>query len=29
MEDDFRVLADLLAAHAPVDDRPSDQLGLF
>jgi DNA polymerase len=29
MEDDFRVLADLLAAHAPVDDRPSEQLGLF
>jgi uracil-DNA glycosylase family 4 len=29
MEDDFRVLADLLAAHAPVEDRPSEQLGLF
>jgi uracil-DNA glycosylase len=30
MEDDFRVLAELLAAHAPVDDdRPSEQLGLF
>jgi uracil-DNA glycosylase family 4 len=29
MEGDFRVLAELLAAHAPVKDRPSDQLGLF
>ena len=30
MEDDFRVLAELLAAQAPVDDdRPSEQLGLF
>jgi uracil-DNA glycosylase len=30
MEGDFRVLAELLAAQAPVDqDRPSDQLGLF
>jgi len=29
MEGDFRVLAELLAAHAPVDDRPSEQLGLF
>jgi uracil-DNA glycosylase len=29
MEGDFRVLAELLAAHAPVEDRPSEQLGLF
>ena len=30
MEGDFRVLAELLAAQAPVDeDRPSEQLGLF
>jgi uracil-DNA glycosylase len=30
MEGDFRVLAELLAAHAPVDDdRLSEQLGLF
>jgi uracil-DNA glycosylase len=29
MEGDFRVLAELLAAHAPVTDRPSEQLGLF
>jgi uracil-DNA glycosylase len=30
MEDDFRVLAELLAAQAPVDeDLPSEQLGLF
>jgi len=30
MEDDFRVLAELLAAQAPVDEgRPSEQLGLF
>jgi DNA polymerase len=30
MESDFRVLAELLAAQAPVDtDRPSEQLGLF
>jgi uracil-DNA glycosylase len=30
MEDDFRVLAELLAAQAPVtEDRPSEQLGLF
>ena len=30
MEGDFRVLAELLAAAAPVDqDRPSEQLGLF
>jgi hypothetical protein len=30
MEDDFRVLAELLAARAPVtEDRPSEQLGLF
>jgi uracil-DNA glycosylase len=30
MEDDFRVLAELLAAQAPADDgRPSEQLGLF
>jgi uracil-DNA glycosylase len=30
MEGDFRVLAELLAAHSPVDeDRPSEQLGLF
>src|SRR5215218_5030817 len=30
MEEDFRVLAELLAAHAPAsDDRPSEQLGLF
>jgi uracil-DNA glycosylase len=30
MEGDFRVLAELLAATAPVDeDRPSEQLGLF
>jgi uracil-DNA glycosylase family 4 len=30
MEGDFRVLAELLAAHAPVDsERPSEQLGLF
>jgi uracil-DNA glycosylase family 4 len=29
MEDDFRVLAELLAAHAPVEDRPTEQLGLF
>ena len=29
MEDDFRVLAELLAAHAPATDRPFEQLGLF
>jgi uracil-DNA glycosylase len=29
MEGDFRVLAELLAAHAPTEDRPSEQLGLF
>jgi uracil-DNA glycosylase len=30
MEEDFRVLAELLAAQAPAsDDRPSEQLGLF
>jgi uracil-DNA glycosylase len=30
MEQDFRVLAELLAAQAPAaDDRPSEQLGLF
>ena len=30
MEDDFRVMAELLAAQAPADDgRPSEQLGLF
>ena len=30
MEGDFRVLAELLAARAPVDeDRPTEQLGLF
>ena len=30
MEDDFRVLAELLAASAPAeDDRPTEQLGLF
>ena len=30
MEDDFRVLAELLAAQAPADEgRPSEQLGLF
>jgi DNA polymerase len=29
MEGDFRVLAELLAAHAPVEDRPTEQLGLF
>jgi uracil-DNA glycosylase len=30
MEDDFRVLAELLAATAPAgEDRPSEQLGLF
>ena len=30
MEGDFRVLAELLAAHAPVTgDRPTEQLGLF
>ena len=30
MEADFRVLAELLAAQAPVDeDRPTEQLGLF
>jgi uracil-DNA glycosylase family 4 len=29
MEDDFRVLAELLAAHAPVEGRPTEQLGLF
>jgi uracil-DNA glycosylase family 4 len=33
MEDDFRVLAELLAAQAPAseasEDRPSEQLGLF
>jgi uracil-DNA glycosylase family 4 len=33
MEDDFRVLAELLAAKAPAseasEDRPSEQLGLF
>jgi DNA polymerase len=30
MEADFRVLAELLAARAPVDeDRPTEQLGLF
>ncbi|HSO52447.1 MAG TPA: uracil-DNA glycosylase [Actinomycetes bacterium] len=30
MEGDFRVLAELLAAQAPVDeDRPTEQLGLF
>ena len=29
MEGDFRILAELLAAHAPVEDRPSEQLGLF
>jgi uracil-DNA glycosylase len=30
MEDDFRVLAELLAAQAPArQDRPSEQLGLF
>ena len=29
MEGDFRILAELLAAHAPAEDRPSEQLGLF
>ena len=30
MKDDFRVLAELLAAQAPAtEDRPSEQLGLF
>jgi DNA polymerase len=30
MEDDFRVLAELLAAQAPAEaDRPTEQLGLF
>ena len=29
MEGDFRVLAELLAEHAPGEDRPSEQLGLF
>ena len=30
MEDDFRILAELLAAQAPADEgRPSEQLGLF
>jgi uracil-DNA glycosylase family 4 len=29
MEGDFRVLAELLAAQAPVEDRPTEQLGLF
>jgi hypothetical protein len=29
MEGDFRVLAELLAASAPAEDRPSEQLGLF
>jgi uracil-DNA glycosylase family 4 len=30
MEDDFRLLAELLAAQAPAsEDRPSEQLGLF
>ena len=29
MEGDFQVLAELLAAHAPDEDRPSEQLGLF
>jgi uracil-DNA glycosylase family 4 len=30
MEGDFKVLAELLAARAPVDeDRPTEQLGLF
>ena len=29
MEADFRVLAELLAAHAPVEGRPTEQLGLF
>ena len=30
MEDDFRVLAELLAAQAPAEEgRPSEQLGLF
>jgi uracil-DNA glycosylase len=29
MEGDFRVLAELLAAHDPASDRPSEQLGLF
>jgi uracil-DNA glycosylase family 4 len=29
MEGDFRVLAELLATHAPATDRPSEQLGLF
>ena len=30
MEDDFRVLAELLAAQAPTDEgHPSEQLGLF
>jgi uracil-DNA glycosylase family 4 len=29
MEGDFRVLAELLAAHAPVEGRPTEQLGLF
>ena len=29
MEDDFRVLAELLAAQAPAGERPSQQLGLF
>ena len=29
MEGDFRVLAELLAAHAPATERPSEQLGLF
>ena len=30
MEDDFRVLAELLAAQAPAsEDQPSEQLGLF
>ena len=29
MEGDFRVLAELLAASTPTDDRPTEQLGLF
>jgi hypothetical protein len=30
MEDDFRVLAELLAAQAPAEQpRPTEQLGLF
>jgi DNA polymerase len=29
MEGDFRVLAELLAAHAPVTERPTEQRGLF